>query len=62
MLVNRVPYYQSGEMGEGMAPVIKDGKLDFSAWDNRFGPLFDGSAFNDSFRGNPYRMLLFAHA
>ncbi len=51
VLVNRVPYYQSGEMGEGMAPVIKEGKLDFSAWDNRFGPLFDGSAFNDSFRG-----------
>jgi hypothetical protein len=42
-----VPYYQNGNMAPGCAPGW-DGKwLDWTAWDQRFGPYFDGSAFAD---------------
>jgi hypothetical protein len=46
-VLNRVPYAQNGEIAAGCAPVLRDGHLDWSAWDRRFGPLFDGSAFAD---------------
>ncbi len=45
--LNRVPYSQRGEVAPGMAPKIDGGRLGWSAWDARFGPLFDGSAFAD---------------
>ena len=45
--VNRVPYSQRGDVTPGMAPKLTDGRLDWSEWDARFGPLFDGSAFAD---------------
>ncbi|WP_157369519.1 GDSL-type esterase/lipase family protein [Zavarzinella formosa] len=46
-VVNIVPYSQRGEVSEGWAPSVIDGKLDFKEWDERFGPYFDGSAFKD---------------
>jgi hypothetical protein len=47
-VVNRLPYSQSGHVAAGCAPRWEGGKLDWSAWDQRFGPLLDGSAFADS--------------
>jgi len=49
---NPLPYSQSGSISEGMAPPLTgDGAqrrvADWSAWDARFGPLLDGSAFAD---------------
>lgn len=46
-VVNRVPYSQSGRIDDGCAPVWDGKTLDWSAWDRRFGPYFDGSAFAD---------------
>jgi len=47
-VLNRVPYSQGGQVADGCAPVVRpDGTLDFSAWDKRFGPILDGSAFKD---------------
>ena len=45
--LNRVLYSQSGQVAEGCAPVWDGKRLDWSAWDRRFGPYFDGSAFAD---------------
>ncbi len=45
--LNRVPYHQNGAMSDGCAPRWDGKRLDFSEWDKRFGPLFDGSAFAD---------------
>src|SRR5204863_6730893 len=45
--LNRVPYFQNGQVAEGLAPAVKDGAFEWSAWDARFGPLLDGSAFKD---------------
>ena len=45
--VNRVPYSQRGVVAPGMAPALAEGRLDWTAWDARFGPLLDGSAFAD---------------
>ncbi len=46
--LNRVPYSQRGVVAPGMAPpILADGRLDWAAWDARFGPLLDGSAFAD---------------
>ncbi|MDX2035331.1 MAG: DUF4091 domain-containing protein [Isosphaeraceae bacterium] len=45
--LNRVPYSQRGEVAEGCAPLVKEGSIDWTAWDRRFGPLFDGTAFAD---------------
>lgn len=45
-VLNVVPYNQRGEVAAGWAPTqAPDGKWDWSAWDAKFGPLFDGSAF-----------------
>ena len=46
-VLNRVPYTQGGQVHEGFAPRSKGGPFDWSAWDERFGPYFDGSAFAD---------------
>jgi len=46
-LLNRVPYSQGGQVAEGFAPKWDGEALDWSAWDGRFGPYFDGSAFAD---------------
>jgi hypothetical protein len=46
-VLNRVPYSQRGEVAEGCAPRWDGRQLDFSAWDRRFGPYLDGSAFAD---------------
>jgi len=46
-VVNRVPYSQRGEVTPGFAPKGDVDHFDWSAWDARFGPLFDGSAFAD---------------
>ena len=45
--LNRLPYNQDGAMQEGCAPAWDGRRLDWSAWDRRFGPLLDGSAFAD---------------
>lgn len=44
-VLNRVPYYHRGQVAEGLAPVWDGKKLDWTAWDRRFGPYFDGKAF-----------------
>jgi len=46
-VLNRVPYSQRGEVHEGCSPVWDGRTLDWSAWDRRFGPYLDGSAFDD---------------
>jgi len=46
-VLNRVPYSQSGSVHEGCVPKWDGQKLDWSDWDKRFGPYFDGSAFAD---------------
>jgi len=46
-VLNRVPYYQNGRVAEGCAPAWDGRRLGFAAWDERFGPLFDGTAFLD---------------
>jgi Domain of unknown function (DUF4091) len=53
-VLNRVPYSQRGEVADGCAPVwdAKSQSFDWSNWDRRFGPLFDGSAFADLPRKN----------
>jgi hypothetical protein len=46
-VLNRVPYSQNGVVHDGCAPGWDGKKLDWSGWDRRFGPYFDGSAFAD---------------
>ena len=46
-VLNRVPYSQNGTIANGCAPRWDGKKLDWTAWDRRFGPYFDGSAFAD---------------
>jgi hypothetical protein len=46
-VLNRVPYSQSGNVHAGCAPAWDGKLLDWTAWDRRFGPLLDGSAFAD---------------
>ena len=45
--LNRVPYFQNGRVAQGCAPTWDGNRLNWTAWDTRFGPLFDGSAFMD---------------
>ncbi len=45
--LNRVPYSQRGDVAPGMAPKVAGDRLDWTDWDRRFGPYFDGSAFAD---------------
>jgi hypothetical protein len=53
-VINRVPYHQNGVVAPGCAPAWdkKTRKLDWTAWDKRFGPYFDGTAFADRTPGN----------
>lgn len=46
-VLNRVPYSQNGTVAAGCAPHWDGAKLDWTDWDRRFGPYFDGSAFAD---------------
>lgn len=46
-VLNRVPYSQRGTVEDGCAPKWDGQKLDWTAWNRRFGPLLDGSAFAD---------------
>ena len=46
-VLNRVPYSQNGIVADGWAPKWDGRRLDWKAWDRRFGPYFDGSAFAD---------------
>lgn len=42
-----VPYSHHGDVEEGFAPELKDGKIaSWDAWDARWKPYFDGSAFS----------------
>jgi hypothetical protein len=47
VVLNAVPYSQNGIVHEGWAPKWDGTKLDWTAWDKRFGPYFDGTAFAD---------------
>jgi hypothetical protein len=46
-ILNRVPYHQNGSVSAGCAPAWNGKTLEWSAWDRRFGPYFDGAAFAD---------------
>lgn len=46
-IFNSVPYSQRGEVVPGWGPGWNGLHLDFVNWDRRFGPYFDGSAFED---------------
>ena len=46
-VLNKVPYHHNGAVDEGCAPGWDGKRLDWAAWDKRFGPYFDGSAFDD---------------
>jgi len=50
--LNCLRYNWRGEVSGGCAPrTAADGSWDWTAWDRRFGPLLDGSAFADLPRG-----------
>lgn len=46
-VLNRVPYHQNGSIAEGCAPKWDGSRLDWTAYERRFGPYLDGSAFAD---------------
>jgi hypothetical protein len=46
-VLNRLGYHHSGDVAEGCAPEWNGRTFDWTAWDERFGPLLDGSAFAD---------------
>ena len=46
-VLNRVPYSHRGTVDDGCAPLWHAGEFDWTEWDKRFGPLFDGTAFDD---------------
>jgi len=46
-LLNRLPYSQNGRVKDGCAPKWEKGRLDWSEWDDRFGPYLNGTAFAD---------------
>lgn len=46
-VLNRVPYGQNGTLAQGCAPIWDGESFDWTAWDERFGSLLDGSAFED---------------
>ncbi len=45
--LNRLSYNWRGQPGDGLAPKWDGERFDFTQWDRRFGPLLDGSAFDD---------------
>ncbi len=46
-LLNRLPYSQNGRVDDGCAPEWRDGQLDWSKWERRFGAYLSGAAFDD---------------
>jgi hypothetical protein len=46
-VLNRVPYSQSGRLADGCGPEWDGKGFSWEAWDQRFGPYLDGSAFAD---------------
>jgi hypothetical protein len=48
-VLNVLPYYQDGRVEAGCVPRWNSQRraFEWSEWDRRFGPLFDGSAFAD---------------
>ena len=50
--LNRLGYNWRGRVHPGLAPVRRGTDFDWSAFDRRFGPLLDGSAFADLPRRN----------
>ncbi|MHB1556522.1 MAG: hypothetical protein ACYC61_03460 [Isosphaeraceae bacterium] len=48
-VINRLPYHQNGQVTDGCVPRwdARRRTFDWTAWDRRFGPLLDGSAFGD---------------
>ncbi|HVA46675.1 MAG TPA: GDSL-type esterase/lipase family protein [Pirellulales bacterium] len=45
--LNRLPYHQNGAIADGCAPKWDGKRLEWDAWDTRFGQYLDGSAFAD---------------
>lgn len=45
-VLNRVPYHHNGHVQPGCAPELDGKRLDWQAWDARFGPYLDGTAFD----------------
>ena len=50
--LNVLRYGWNGRVADGCAPVVRGDSWDWKAWDERFGPLLDGSAFRDLPRAN----------
>ena len=50
--LNVLRYGWNGRVADGCAPVKRGETWDWQAWDARFGPLLDGSAFRDLPRAN----------
>lgn len=50
--LNVLRYGWNGNVADGSAPAKKGERWDWTAWDARFGPLLDGSAFRDLPRAN----------
>lgn len=48
-VIDRLPYHQNGHVADGCVPRwdARRRSFDWTAWDRRFGPLLDGSAFAD---------------
>lgn len=44
-VLNHLPYSHRGTVEDGCAPVWNGQDFDWQAWDDRFGTLFDGTAF-----------------
>jgi hypothetical protein len=45
--LNVLRYGWNGRVADGCAPAKNGSTWDWNAWDNRFGPLLDGTAFRD---------------
>lgn len=61
-VVNIVPYSQRGDLTPGWSPTLSGRTLDWTAFDRRFGPYLDGSAFADLPRRRAAGVLLPAGA
>lgn len=51
VVLNQLPYSWIGKVDEPAPKIGSDGKWDWAAFDEEFGPLLDGSAFADLPRG-----------
>ncbi len=50
-VLNRLCYNWRGKVHDGFKPASRDGAFSFDDWDERFGPMLDGSLFADLPRG-----------